>query len=179
MAPGVYETSYFALPNMEPPTTNDGINSSATYGFLVDVARVAVNVETGAVKVLNYVTVHDAGRLLNPLLADGQIYGGLAFGLGSALFEELRYDADGQLLTGSLMDYLAPTVSEMPKRVTIFHHQTPAPGVPLGAKGLGEGNVMTAGAAIANAVSDALGIDVLSLPLSPRMVVDLVEGGTP
>ncbi len=175
--PGVYETSYFSLPNMEPPTATDLVNSSATYGFLVDVAKVAVNVETGEIEILDYVTVHDAGNLLNPLLADGQIQGGLAFGIGSALYETLHYDEDGQLLTGSLMDYLVPTVSEMPHSLTIRHHHTPAPGVPLGAKGLGEGNVMSAGAAIANAVSDALGTEVLALPLSLRAVSDITGKG--
>lgn len=173
-APGIYETSYFSLPNVDAPTSTDLINSSATYGFLVDVAKVRVNVETGEVEILDYVTVHDAGNLLNPLLADGQIQGGLAFGIGSALYENLHYDEDGQLLTGSLMDYLVPTVSEMPRAITIRHHNTPAPGIPLGAKGLGEGNVMSAGAALANAVSDALGTEILALPLSPRAIVDLL-----
>ena len=179
ISPGVYETSYFSLPNVDPPTAEDLINSSATYGFLVDVAKVAVNTETGKITVLDYVTVHDAGRLLNPLLADGQIYGGLAFGLGSALYEELRYDEEGQLLTGSLMDYLVPTASEIPESLTVLHHHTRAPGIPLGAKGLGEGNVMSAGAAIANAVSDALGVEICSLPLSPRAVTESVmkKGG--
>ena len=171
---GVYETSYFSLPNVDPPTLEDRINSSATYGFLVDVAKVAVNTTTGKITVLDYVTVHDAGRLLNPLLADGQIHGGLAFGLGSALYEELHYDKEGQLLTGSLMDYLVPTASEIPESLTVLHHHTIAPGTPLGAKGLGEGNVMSAGAAISNAVSDALGVEICSLPLSPRAVTKLV-----
>ena len=171
---GVYETSYFSLPNVNPPSAEDFINSSATYGFLVDVAKVAVNIETGKITVLDYVSVHDAGRLLNPLLADGQVHGGLAFGLGSALYEELRYDEEGQLLSGSLMDYLVPTASEMPHSLTVLHRHTPAPGIPLGAKGLGEGNVMSAGAAIANAVSDALGVEIDTLPLSPRVVTKLV-----
>lgn len=174
ISPGVYETSYFSLPNAGPPTAEDAINSSATYGFLVDVAKVAVNIETGQITVLDYVTVHDAGQLLNPLLADGQIHGGLAFGLGSALYEELRYDEEGQLVTGSLMDYLVPTASEIPESLTVLHHHTKAPGIPLGAKGLGEGNVMSAGAAIANAVSNALGVEIFSLPLSPRAVTESV-----
>lgn len=175
--PGVYETSYFSLPDVDAPTPTDLVNSSATYGFLVDVAKVAVNVDTGEIEVLEYTTVHDAGNLLNPLLANGQIHGGLAFGIGSALYEALQYDEEGQLLTGSLMDYLVPTVSEMPGSITIRHHHTPAPGVPLGAKGLGEGNVMSAGAAIANAVSDALGTEVRELPLSLRAISNIVPKG--
>lgn len=179
ISPGIYETSYFSLPNMNPPSDRDEVNSSATYGFVVDVAKVAVNIDTGVIELLDYVTAHDAGRLLNPLLAEGQIHGGLAFGIGSALYEELRYDKDGQLLTGSLMDYLVPTVSEIPRSVTLCHHQTPAPGVPLGAKGLGEGNVMTAGAVIANAVSDAIGVEILSLPLGPQAIFEILskQGG--
>lgn len=175
LAPGVYETAYFSLPEVGAPSPDDRINSSATYGFLVDVAKVAVNIETGRVRVLDYITVHDAGRLLNPLLADGQIYGGLAFGVGSALYEELLYDDQGQLMTGSLIDYLVPTLAEMPDHIRIYHHATPAPGTPLGAKGLGEGNVMSAGAAIANAVSDALGVEIHTLPLSPQAVFDAIH----
>lgn len=175
--PGVYETAYYSLPGVPAPDQDDRVNSSALYGFLADVAKVAVDVNTGQVTVLDYVTVHDAGRLLNPLLAEGQIFGGIAFGVGCALYEELVYDQDGQLLTGSLMDYLVPTLAEMPIRIQLAHQQTPSPSSPLGAKGLGEGNVMTAGAAIANAVADALGVEVFTLPLSPRRVLEAIAQG--
>ena len=171
--PGVYETSYYTIPTVTPPNENDQVNSSATYGFLVDVVKVQVDPETAEIQVLDYITVHDAGRLLNPKLADGQILGGLAHGLGSALFEEMVYDEQGQLLNGSFMDYLCPTVGEMPA-VAIAHQETPSPLTPLGAKGLGEGNTMSAGAAIANAVADALGVEPTALPLSPTRVWDLL-----
>ena len=171
--PGVYETSYYTIPTVTPPNEKDQVNSSATYGFLVDVVKVQIDPETAEIKVLDYITVHDAGRLLNPKLAHGQILGGLAQGLGSALYEEMVYDDEGQLLNGSFMDYLCPTVGEMPA-VEIAHQETPSPLTPLGAKGLGEGNTMSAGAAIANAVADALGVEPTALPLSPTRVWDLL-----
>jgi len=171
--PGVFETSYYTIPTVTPPNEKDQVNSSATYGFLVDVVKVEIDPETAEIKVLDYISVHDAGRLLNPKLADGQILGGLAHGLGSALFEEMVYDEEGQLLNGSFMDYLCPTVGEMPP-VEIAHQETPSPLTPLGAKGLGEGNTMSAGAAIANAVADALGVEPTTLPLSPTRVWDLL-----
>src|SRR5437763_791978 len=171
--PGVYETSYYSIPTVTPPNEKDQVNSSATYGFLVDVVKVQIDPETAEIKVLDYITVHDAGRLLNPKLAHGQILGGLAHGLGNALFEEMVYDEEGQLLNGSFMDYLCPTVGEMPA-VEIAHQETPSPLTPLGAKALGEGNTMSAGAAIANAVADALGVEPSALPLSPTRVWDLL-----
>jgi 2-furoyl-CoA dehydrogenase large subunit len=173
MQPGIYETCYYTVPTVTPPNEHDQVNSSATYGFLVDVAKVAVDPETAEVRILDYVTVHDAGRLLNPLLAEGQILGGLAHGLGSALYEEMVYDDHGQLLSGSFVDYLCPTAGEMPP-VTIAHRETPSPLTPLGAKGLGEGNTMSVGAAVANAVSDALGVEATVLPLSPSRVWELI-----
>jgi 2-furoyl-CoA dehydrogenase large subunit len=140
----------------------------------VDVVKVAVNPETAEVSILDYVTVHDAGRLLNPKLADGQILGGVAHGLGIALFEEMIYDENGQLMNGSFADYLCPTAGEMPS-IGIFHHETPSPLTPLGAKGLGEGNIMSVGAAIANAIADALGVEPTVLPLSPSRIWQLLR----
>ncbi len=172
---GIHETCYFTLPQVSAPSVDDRINSSAVYGFLIDIVKLAVDIETGQIRILDYTTVHDAGTLLNPLLAQGQIYGGIAFGIGSALYEELVYDNNGQLLTGSLMDYFVPTISEMPKHLKLSHHSTPTELTPLGAKGLGEGNVMAAPAAIANALSDALGIEVLHLPLTPQTVFELMH----
>jgi len=126
------------------------------------------------VRVLDYVTVHDAGRVLNPLLVDGQIRGGFAHGIGAALFERVVYDDDGNLLTGTFMDYLCPTAPDLPQP-TIAHRETPSPFTPLGAKGLGEGNTMSVPAAIANAVADALGRDDVELPLTPGRVWGLLS----
>lgn len=163
---GLATTAYLALAGLDPPSGDDRINSSATYGFLVDVAVVEVDPETFVVKVLRYVTVHDAGRILNPLLAEGQVHGALAQGLGAALLERHVYDDQGQLLTASFLDYLVPTATELPEPVTAYF-ESPSPVTPLGAKGLGEGNTMSAPAAIANAVADALGLEDVEVPLTP------------
>ncbi|MDA8194512.1 MAG: xanthine dehydrogenase family protein molybdopterin-binding subunit [Thermaerobacter sp.] len=173
--PGLAETAFFTLPGVAAPSADDRINASATYGFLVDVAKVAVDLDTGQVRLLDYVSVHDAGTILNPLLASGQIYGGLGFGIGSALYEAMVYDDDGQLLTGTLLDYRLPTCFEVPDIIRLDDQSTPSPLTPLGAKGLGEGNVMAAGAAIANAVSSALGREVTQLPLTPQAIYALLQ----
>jgi 2-furoyl-CoA dehydrogenase large subunit len=178
LEPGLHETAFYAAPNLSPPDEADRVASSAAHGFICDIAVVEVSVETGHVSVLDYVTVHDAGRLLNPLLADGQVRGGFAHGLGAALFERVVYDEDGNLLTGTFMDYLCPTGADLPE-LTIGHHETPSPFTPLGAKGLGEGNTMSVPAAIANAVADALEIDEVELPLTaPRVWELLARAGT-
>jgi len=175
MEPGLHETAFFAAPNLAPPDEDDHVSSSAAHGFVADVAVVEVDRETGEVQVLDYVTVHDAGRLLNPALAEGQIRGGFAHGAGAALFERTVYDEDGNLLTGTFMDYLCPTAPDLPP-LRIGHRETPSPFTPLGAKGLGEGLTMSVPAAIANAVADALGRDDVPLPLTPGRVWELLRG---
>jgi 2-furoyl-CoA dehydrogenase large subunit len=167
-AEGLALTVTYTLP-ISPPDEDDRVNSSACYGFIADVCAVEIDAETAEVAVRSYVTVHDAGRLLNPLLADGQIRGGLAHGLGAALLEEHRYDEDGNLMTGTFLDYLPPTATELP-RVVSAHLESPSPLTPLGAKGLGEGNTMSAPAAIANAVADALDVDAIELPATPQRI---------
>ncbi len=174
MEPGLHETAFCAAPNLAPPDDDDRVASSAAHGFIADVAVVEVERETGAVTVVDYVSVHDAGHLLNPLLVEGQIRGGFAHGIGAALFERVVYDEDGNLLTGTFMDYLCPTGPDLPG-LRIAHVDTPSPFTPLGAKGVGEGNTMSVPAAIANAVADALGRDDLTLPLTPPRVWELLQ----
>ena len=174
MDPGLAAVAFWAAPNLDPPDDEDRVASSAAHGLLVDVCAVEIDAETGAVSVTDYVTVHDAGVLLNPRLADGQILGGLAHGAGAALFERHVYDETGGLLTGSLVDYLTPTAPDLPVP-RIGHLSSPSPFTPLGAKGLGEGNTMSAPVAIANAVADALGRDDVELPLTPPRVWALIE----
>jgi 2-furoyl-CoA dehydrogenase large subunit len=173
LEPGLHETAYYAAPNLAPPGDDDRVASSAAHGFLVDVAVVEVDRETGTVHVHDYVSVHDAGRLLNPLIVEGQVRGGFAHGVGAALFERIVYDEDGNLLTGTFMDYLCPTAADMPS-LRMEHLETPSPFTALGAKGLGEGTTMSAPVAIANAVADALGVDALELPLTPARVWELL-----
>jgi 2-furoyl-CoA dehydrogenase large subunit len=173
MDAGLAVTAYYAAPNLLPPD-GDRVASSAAHGFVVDVAVVEVDRDTGRVSVLDYVTVHDAGRLLNPLLAEGQVRGGLAHGAAAALFERLVWDDDGNLLTASFMDYSCPTAPDLPTP-RIGHRESPSPFLPLGAKGLGEGPTMSAPAAIANAVADALGRDDVDPPFTPGRVWELLE----
>jgi 2-furoyl-CoA dehydrogenase large subunit len=172
--PGLHETAFDLAPNLEPPDADDRVASSAAHGFLADVAMVEVERETGAVRVLAYATVHDAGRLLNPLLVEGQIRGGFAHGAGVALFERVVHDEEGNLLTGTLMDYLCPTAPDLPPLASA-HRETPSPFTTLGAKGLGEGTTMSAPVAIANAVADALGVEEVELPLTPARVWELLQ----
>ena len=171
-AEGLALTVTYTLP-ISPPDEDDRVNSSACYGFVADVCVVEIDPETAEVAVRSYVTVHDAGRLLNPLLADGQVRGGLAHGLGAALLEEHRYDEDGNLMTATFLDYLPPTATELP-RVVSAHLESPSPLTPLGAKGLGEGTTMSAPAAIANAVADALGVERVDLPATPQRIWELL-----
>jgi 2-furoyl-CoA dehydrogenase large subunit len=171
--PGLHETAYYAAPNLAAPDDDDRVASSAAHGFLVDVAVVEVDRETGAVRVLDYVSVHDAGRMLNPLIVEGQVRGGFAHGVGAALFERIVYDEDGNLLTGTFMDYLCPTAADLPS-LRMAHLETASPFTPLGAKGLGEGTTMSAPVAIANAVADAIGVDAVELPLTPARVWELI-----
>jgi carbon-monoxide dehydrogenase large subunit len=119
------------------------------------IAAVEVARDTGSVRVLGYWVAHDCGTMLNPMLVDGQLHGGLAQGIGAALSEELRYDEAGQLLSRTFMDYAIPTAETMPS-MTIGHVETPSPHTPGGMKGMAEGGTIGAPATIANAVADAL-----------------------
>ena len=174
MEPGLTAVAFHSTPNLDPPDVEDRVASSGAHGFIVDVCAVEVDRATGAVTVTDYVSVHDAGVLLNPRLADGQVLGGFAHGVGAALFEHHVYDADGNLMTGSLVDYLTPTAPDLPA-LRISHLTSPSPFTALGAKGLGEGNTMSAPVAIANAVADALGRDDVELPLTAPRVWELIH----
>src|SRR6266478_757267 len=177
MEPGLQATAVFGFEVAQPVDDQDRVNSSNTYGFIAEVMAVEVDPETAAIKILRYATVHDAGTIINPMIAEGQIYGGALHGLGGALYEELLYDDDGQFLTGSFMDYLVPTASEAPV-IDIAHIVSPSPLTPLGSKGLGESSSMTVPAVIANAVSDALGplgVRITELPMSPARLWELIE----
>jgi 2-furoyl-CoA dehydrogenase large subunit len=174
MEPGLTAIAFHATPNLDPPDVEDRVASSGAHGFIADVCAVEVDRATGAVTVTDYVSVHDAGVLLNPRLADGQVLGGFAHGVGAALFEHHVYDADGNLMTGSLVDYLTPTAPDLPA-LRISHLTSPSPFTALGAKGLGEGNTMSAPVAVANAVADALGRDDVELPLTAARVWELIN----
>jgi CO/xanthine dehydrogenase Mo-binding subunit len=150
-----------------------------SFPYGVHVAAVEVDVETGAVAIHRYAVAYDIGRAINHQLVEGQIVGGVAQGVGGALLEELSYDAEGQLVTGSFMDYLLPSAREAPAVDVLVTEDAPTPLNPLGAKGAGEGGTSAAGGALANAVSDALGVDVDRLPLSPAHVAALAREASP
>jgi aerobic carbon-monoxide dehydrogenase large subunit len=163
--PGLSATFYY-----EPPTV--------TWASGVHAVQVQVDVETGEVKILRYAVTHDCGRVINPMIVEGQVRGGVAQGIAGALYEEVVYDENGQLLNGTLADYLVPTAAEVPP-VLLDHIETPSPLNPLGIKGVGEGGAVPAAAAIANAVEDALssfGVVIRRTPLSPAFVRSLIEG---
>ncbi len=178
MAPGVRETVFWTPVQLEAPDDNDVINSSAAYGFLFDICAVEVDRVTGQVRIDRYVTSHDAGRILNPALADGQIRGAFAQGLGAALMEHFDYGSDGSFKSGTFADYLVPTACEVPEPL-IVHIETLSPFTPLGAKGIGEGNNMSTPVCIANAVADALGVADLRLPLTPSKIHALLGADDP
>ena len=171
--PALRETAFWTPPQLAAPTEDDVINSSAAYGFVFDICGLEIDRDTGRIQIDRYITLHDAGKLLNPALADGQIRGAFAQGLGAALLEEFNYAADGSFLSGTLADYLLPTSCEVPEP-QIIHMETPSPFTSLGAKGLGEGNNMSTPVCIANAVADALDVSDITLPLTPAKVQALI-----
>jgi carbon-monoxide dehydrogenase large subunit len=161
---GLEETYYW-----EPPTV--------TWSYAAHAAIVEVDPEIGQVRIDKYVIAHDCGVVVNPMLVEGQIAGGTTQGIGGVLLEELAYDADGQLLTGSLMDYLVPTASDIPDML-MLHQHSPSPLNPLGVKGVGEGGAVAPPAAIANAICDALspfGAEFNATPIKPEQIVQAIR----
>ncbi len=166
------------------PGTEPGLEATAYFGPSrgatasgVHAMRVEVDPETFTVDVIDYVVVHDCGRVINPMILDGQIQGGVAQGIGNAFYEQLVVDDNGQLLNASFMDYLLPTATDVP-RVRIDHFETPAAETPLGVKGAGEAGCIPTAAAFAQAVEDALGIrelEIREIPLSPNRLFELVR----
>jgi carbon-monoxide dehydrogenase large subunit len=152
MDPGLEASGYVHVPQ-------------STYSSGAHAAVVEVDPETGTVRILRYVAVDDCGTMINPMVVEGQVHGGIAHGIGNALLEEVVYDAAGQLVTGTLMDYALPRASDVPS-LEVHHVVTPSPLNPLGVKGAGEGGTLPAPAAIANAIADALGVGVTEMPLT-------------
>jgi len=163
--PGLDATRYFG--------PQSGVTSSGAHAMIVEIDR-----ETMQLKILKYIVVHDCGTVINPLILEGQVYGGVAQGIGNAFYEKLVYDEDGQLLTGSFMDYLLPTAMEMPTRMEVGHEETPSPWNPLGIKGAGEAGAIPVGPLFAQAIEDALnipGFEIDEIPLSPNRLWELVQ----
>ncbi len=165
MEPGLSATAFFEPANF-------------TFPFGTHICVVEVDPKNGGVAVKKYIAVDDCGKVINPLLVDGQIQGGIAQGLGQALFEEVVYDEDGQLLTGSLMDYALPKAEDLP-RLELARTETPTPVNPLGVKGVGEAGTIGSTPAIVNAVIDALapfGVVHIDMPLKPEKIWRLCQG---
>ncbi len=173
--PGLRETVQWSPAQLTPPSDADEINTSLTYGFIADFCGVEIDRNTGVVRIDRYVSLHDSGRILHPMLAEGQIRGALAQAFGTVLYEQFSYGADGSLLSGTFADYLLPTATEVPDS-ELLHMESPSPFTPLGAKGMGEGNTMSTPACISNAVCDALGVKHVSLPILPSQIAALLHG---
>jgi CO/xanthine dehydrogenase Mo-binding subunit len=161
--PGLEATDYFG--------PHYGAVANGAHAMIIE-----VDPETLMIDIKRYVTVEDCGTVLNPLIVDGQIHGGVALGIANSYYEQLIYDENGQLLNASLADYLIPTATEIP-RIEIGHENTPTPLNPIGNKGVGEGGAIPVPAGFAQALEDALqdfGLEVLETPLSPNRVFELL-----
>ena len=146
---------------------------TGTFSYACHAVALAVDTETGHVEILDYVIVEDGGTLINPMVVDGQIYGGAAQGIGTALYEEMPYDGQGQPLASTLADYLLPGSTEVPS-LRVLHMETPSPYTEFGQKGIGEGGAIAPPAAIVNAINDALhdlGVEITETPATPRRIV--------
>ncbi len=162
--PGLEATRYFG--------PQSGVTSSGAHAMIVE-----VDPETMEIRIVKYVVVHDCGRVINPMILEGQVHGGVAQGIGNAFYEKLAYDENAQLLSGSFMDYLVPTAMEVPP-IEIGHVETPSPWNPLGVKGAGEAGAIPVGALFAQALEDALAdvpIEILEIPLSPNRLFELAR----
>ena len=154
------------------------LRDSGTFSYAAHAALVAVDPETGSVEILDYLIVEDGGKLVNPMVVDGQICGGVAQGIGTALYEEMPFDASGQPLASTLADYLLPGPTEVPM-LRIEHMEIPSPYTEFGVKGLGEGGAIAPPAAITNAINDALrplgAPEILQSPATPRRILQAIE----
>ena len=163
--PGLEHTAYFTPPQ-------------AAYCNGTHAVEVEVDIETGGVRITGYHVVHDSGTLINPMIVDGQIQGGVAHGVGNALLEWMGYGPDAQPLTTTFADYALPSSCNIPN-IHAIHSETPSPLNPLGVKGAGEGGTIPAAAAIAAAIEDALrpfGARITRSPMMPEYIVELCGG---
>lgn len=165
VSPGFEAVAYF-----DPPP--------ATFSNAAHLAVVEVDPQTGMVRILGYFVAEDCGHIINPLIVRGQLFGGIAQGIGEALLEHARYDDQGQPLATTFMDYLIPTVWEVPDDIRLVHLQHPSDR-PGGFKGMAEGGAIAAPAAVANAIADAVGADAMSIPLTPEVILELLQRGSP
>jgi carbon-monoxide dehydrogenase large subunit len=165
-------------PILEATVAYDAPPGTGTFTNATQIAVVEVDPGTGGIEILRYAIVEDCGPMINPLVVEGQIFGGIAQGIGSAIYEEFIYDEDGHLLTTTFMDYMLPGTTEVPP-MEVYHLETPSPFTVAGIKGMGEGGAIAPGAVIAGAVEDALAllgpVTVEQIPLTPQRVREYVD----
>jgi aerobic carbon-monoxide dehydrogenase large subunit len=179
--------AWYLQPQTLPPEIDTGglqvtagyraARDSGTFSYAAHAAVVAVDPATGLIEILDYVVVEDGGTLVNPMIVDGQIFGGTAQGIGTCLYEATPFDAQGQPLASTLLDYMLPGATEVPD-IRVLHMQTPSPYTEFGFKGIGEGGAVGPPAAIVSAVNDALrplGVEVHDLPLTPERVLAAID----
>lgn len=179
--------TWYATPQLLPPDVDTGglevtagykpLRDSGTFSYATHAAGVVVDPQTGQVQILDYVVVEDGGTMVNPMIVEGQIYGGTAQGIGTALYEEMPFNELGQPLASTLLDYVLPGSMEIPS-IRLIHMQTPSPNTEFGMKGIGEGGAIGPPAAILNAINDALrplGAKLRECPATPRRVLAAID----
>src|SRR5205814_337544 len=173
MSRAAYHQTHRFKGEIEPGMTETGsYDPAGTFSNACHVAMVEVDVETGRVTIEKFLVAEDAGRIINPMIADGQVHGGIAQGIGNVLLEEIIYDESGDILTTTLADYLPPTAHEIPK-IELHHMETTSDASITKAKGVGEGGAIGAPAAVLNAIVDALspfGIEFFEMPVTPPRI---------
>jgi len=177
--PGLEARHAHSNPLATPVDAQRRLRSQLVFANAAHCCLVEVHPRTGEVTVLKYLVVHDCGRELNPLIVEGMVHGSTVHGIGAALLEEFRYDAQGQFLTSTFMDYLKPTATDVPD-IEVERLEHPSPFTPLGSKGVGEGGAIPGPAAVANAVEDALaphGVTIRGLPITPPRVWEWMRSG--
>jgi carbon-monoxide dehydrogenase large subunit len=179
---------YLQPQNLPPDVDRGGLEVTAgyrpardtgTFSYAAHAVLVAVDPGTGSIEILDYAVVEDGGTLVNPMIVDGQVRGGIAQGIGTCLLEAVTFDAQGQPLASTLLDYPLPSAAEVPD-IRVLHMQTPSPHTEFGMKGIGEGGAVGPPAAIVCAVNDALravGAEVHDLPLTPTRILDAIAAG--
>ncbi|MDH3190383.1 MAG: molybdopterin-dependent oxidoreductase, partial [Acidimicrobiia bacterium] len=165
-------------PILEATVAYDAPPGTGTFTNATQIAVIEVDPGTGGIEILRYAIVEDCGPMINPTIVEGQIFGGIAQGIGSAIYEEFVHDESGHLITTTFMDYLLPGTTEIPN-IEVFHLETPSPFTVGGIKGMGEGGAIAPGAVIAGAVEDALAsvgpVTVDRIPLTPQRVREYIE----
>jgi carbon-monoxide dehydrogenase large subunit len=182
--------AWYLQPQSLPPDVDEGglevtagyrpARDMGTFSYATHAALIAVDPGTGLIEILDYVVVEDGGQLVNPMIVDGQVQGGTAQGIGTCLLEAVPFDAQGQPLASTMLDYLIPGAAEVPD-IRVLHMETPSPHTEFGIKGIGEGGAVGPPAAIVCAVNDALravGAEVHDLPLTPERILDAIATGT-